>query len=349
MKFILKILFYLAVLVAAAVGFLLMSPPQKLTLLIVLAVVSLTATIYLFITRDTDLYRQRVEKRLQDLLASRGMTASQRELRLLKEELLSDIPMLHQALLRFEVFSRLKELMRQAELKLTVNSFLLTSLTAAFLGGWLIFVLTRSLALSLILMPFAALVPLMVVLQQRRKRFELFVEQLPDALELMIRSLQAGHSFTSALQTVATEMPDPVAREFAKVYEEQNLGLNIKIALENLVERMPIADLKLCVTAILIQREVGGNLAEVMYNISHTIRERFRIQGEIRVKSAQARMSGYIVSALPFILFLFINITNPAYMKPLYDHQWGSWIMTSAVMMQIVGWMTIRRITRIEF
>ena len=114
----------------------------------------------------------------------------------------------------------------------------------------------------------------------------------------MVRSLQAGHSFSSALQMVATEMPDPISREFGKAYEEQNLGLNIKIALENLVERMPILDLKLCVTAVLIQREIGGNLSEVLQNIGHTIRERFRIQGEIRVKSAQARLSGYIISAL---------------------------------------------------
>jgi tight adherence protein B len=164
----------------------------------------------------------------------------------------------------------------------------------------------------------------------------------------MVRSLQAGHSFSSALQMVATEMPDPIAREFGKTYEEQNLGLNIKAALENLVERVPILDLKLCVTAVLIQREIGGNLSEVLKNIGHTIRERFRIQGEIRVKSAQARLSGYIVSALPFFLFFWINLVNPAYMKTLYDHPNGFYILAAGVVMQVVGWLIIRKIVNIE-
>ena len=174
------------------------------------------------------------------------------------------------------------------------------------------------------------------------------IEQLPDALEMMVRSLQAGHSFSSALQMVATEMPEPIAREFGKTYEEQNMGLNIKVALENLVERVPILDLKLCVTAVLIQREIGGNLSEVLRNISHTIRERFRIQGEIRVKSAQARLSGMIVSALPFFLFFWINLVNAGYMKPLYDHPNGIYILGTGIGMQIVGWIIIRKIVDVE-
>jgi tight adherence protein B len=164
----------------------------------------------------------------------------------------------------------------------------------------------------------------------------------------MVRSLQAGHSFSSALQMVATEMPEPIAGEFGKAYEEQNLGLNIKTALENLAERVPILDLKLCITAVLIQREIGGNLSEVLRNISHTIRERFRIQGEIRVKSAQARLSGVIVSALPFFMFFWINMVNPNYMKAMYDHPWGYYILGTGVVMQIIGWLVIRKIVDIE-
>lgn len=322
---------------------------DRLMVLIGLTFLSLFAAFYYFIARDTDVYRRRVEERLQELLASRGMNASQREMRLLKEELLSGIPTLHRLLLRFEVFNRLKELIRQADLTIIVNTFLLMSLISSFLGGWLAFIASRSIIIALIVMPLSALLPLLYVLRRRRRRFAQFIEQLPDALELMIRSLQAGHSFTSSLQTVATEMPDPIAREFGKAYEEQNLGLSSRIALENLVERVPLTDLKLCVTAILIQREIGGNLAEVMHNISHTIRERFRIQGEIRVKSAQARLSGYVVSALPFVMFLLISLANPSYMQPLYDHEYGSYIIALGLGMQLTGWLIIRRITRIEF
>jgi tight adherence protein B len=190
--------------------------------------------------------------------------------------------------------------------------------------------------------------PLLWVLNKRRLRFKKFLEQLPDSLELMVRSLQAGHSFSSSLQMVATEMPEPIAKEFGKTYEEQNLGLNLKTALENMVERVPIMDLKMCVTAVLIQREVGGNLSEVLRNISRTIRERFRIQGDIRVRSAQARLSGVIVSALPFVIFFWISLINPGYMKPMYEHPWGYFILGAGIFMQLLGWVIIRKIVNIE-
>jgi tight adherence protein B len=222
------------------------------------------------------------------------------------------------------------------------------SLIGGFLVGLITFFFSRSLIAMLIITILVMLAPLFYVLHKRRRRFNTFLEQLPDALELMVRSLQAGHSFSSALQMVATEMPEPIAREFGKTYEEQNLGLNIKAALENLIERVPILDLKLCVTAVLIQREIGGNLSEVLRNISHTIRERFRIQGEIRTKSAQARLSGYIVSALPFFLFFWINLVNPGYMKTLYDHPNGVYILSAGVIMQVVGWLIIRKIVDIK-
>jgi len=284
------------------------------------------------------------------LIEERGEPASRREIQLLKQELLSEIPFFHRVLLRFEVFNRLQELLRQADIgKITVNTFIMVSLIVGLFGGSAVLYLTRSFFVTLVSMAFITAMPLMLVLQRRRRRFKLFLEQLPDALELMVRSLQAGHGFSSALQMVATEMPDPVAREFGKAYEEQNLGLSIKVALENLVERVPILDLKLCVTAVLIQREVGGNLSEVMHNISYTIRERFRIQGEIRVKSAQARLSGYVVSALPFVIFFVISAINPTYLQTLYDDPSGRYILGAGIAMQVIGWLIIRRIVKVEF
>lgn len=307
----------------------------------------LTVAIYFFVSRDTDAYRTKVDERLKQMVQERG-GASTREIRLLKEELLSTIPLIHRMLIRFEVFNRLQNLLRQADLKISVYRFMISSLVAGFLVGLTTFFFSGSMIGMLIMTVMVMLVPLMVVLQKRRKRFNSILEQLPDALEMMVRSLQAGHSFSSALQMVATEMPEPIAREFGKTYEEQNLGLNIKAALENLVERVPILDLKLCVTAVLIQREIGGNLSEVLRNISHTVRERFRIQGEIRVKSAQARLSGMIVSALPFFLFFWINLVNAGYMKPLYDHPNGVYILGTGIGMQVIGWLIIRKIVDVE-
>jgi len=307
----------------------------------------LTVAIYFFVSRDTDAYRSKVNERLKQMVQERG-GASRREIAIIREELLSTIPVIHRALIRFEVFTRLQNIIRQADLTITVYRFVIGSLVAGFIVGLATFFFSGSMIAMLIVTLTVMLVPLFVVLHKRRKRFNSIVEQLPDALEMMVRSLQAGHSFSSALQMVATEMPEPIAREFGKTYEEQNLGLNLKVALENLVERVPILDLKLCVTAVLIQREIGGNLSEVLRNISHTIRERFRIQGEIRVKSAQARLSGMIVSALPFFLFFWINLFNAGYMKPLYDHPNGVYILGTGIGMQVVGWLIIRKIVDVE-
>lgn len=318
-----------------------------LFIFILFAFIFLTVAIYFFVSRDTDEYRRRIDERMKQLVQERG-GASQREMQLLKEELLSSVPAFHRVLIRFEIFSKLQATLRQADLKISVYRFVISSLIAGFVAGLLVFFISGSLMAMFIATAVVMGAPLMFVLNQRRRRFRAFLEQLPDALELMVRSLQAGHSFSSALQMVATEMPDPIAQEFGKTYEEQNLGLNIKSALENLVERVPILDLKLCVTAVLIQREIGGNLSEVLRNISHTIRERFRIQGEIRVKSAQARLSGYIVSALPFFLFFWINLVNPSYMKTLYDHEYGVYILGTGVVMQVVGWLIIRKIVDIK-
>jgi tight adherence protein B len=313
----------------------------------IIAAIFLVVAFYLFVSRDTDAYRKRIDERMKQLVQERG-GASQREMQLLKDELLSTVPVFHRALIRFEIFNNLQTMLQQADIKITVYRFIIYSLIAGFFAGLIAFFFSRSLVAMFILTIVVMVAPFMWASAKRRRRFNTFLEQLPDALELMVRSLQAGHSFSSALQMVATEMPDPIAREFGKTYEEQNLGLNIKSALENMIERVPILDLKLCVTAVLIQREIGGNLSEVLRNISHTIRERFRIQGEIRTKSAQARLSGYIVSALPFFLFFWINLVNPGYMKTLYDHPNGVYILATGIIMQIVGWLIIRKIVDIK-
>ncbi len=325
---------------------------MELTVIIftLLTVTFLALAFYFYISRDLEKYQRRVEERLQKLIEERGpATISKRDLLEIKQDLLSEVPFIHAALLRFEVFNELQAILKQADYtRITVYRFVTSSLIAGFVVGIILGVYGRSVFVMLVTTIVISMIPLLFVLNRRRVRLRNFIEQLPDAIEMMIRSLQAGHSFSAALQAVATEMPDPVAREFGKAYEEQNLGLSMKVALENLAERMPLMDLKLCVTAILIQREVGGNLTEVLSNISHTIRDRFRIQGEIRVKTAQARLSGYIISALPFILFFWINLANPKYLDSLYKHPMGYYVIGAGIFMQFVGWLIIRRIVRIE-
>jgi tight adherence protein B len=248
----------------------------------------------------------------------------------------------------FKVFARLRTALRQAGLKVAVYPFVTLSLIAGFVAGLAVFLFSGSLTAALMTTAAVTAAPSIFALDKRRRRFRAFLLQLPDALELMIRSLQAGHSFVSAFQVVATEAPEPIAREFGKAYEEQSLGLNMKSALENLVERVPILDLRLFATAALIQREIGGNLPEALRNVSNTIRDRSRIRGAILIKSAQARWPGYFVCASPFFLFYSINLVNPAYMKTFYDHKHGVYALGVGAVMQVVGWLITREVVNIQ-
>jgi tight adherence protein B len=248
----------------------------------------------------------------------------------------------------FKVFTRLRTALRQADLKITVYPFVALSLIAGFVAGLAVFLIFGSLTAALMTAAVVTAAPSIFVFDKRRRRFHAFLSKLPDAVELMIRSLQAGHSFVSALQVVATEAPEPIAREFGRAYEEQSLGLNMKSALENLVERVPIFDLRLFVTAALIHREMGGNLSETLRNVSYTIRERSRVRGSIQVKSAQARWTGYVVCASPFFLFYSINLVNPSYMKTFYDHEHGVYALGVGAFMQVVGWLITREIVNTQ-
>ena len=247
-----------------------------------------------------------------------------------------------------KVFDSLQTTLRQAGLKITVNHFVAISLIAGLIAGLTFFLFSRSATATILASAIVTAAPSIFALDKRRRRFRALLEQLPGALELMIRSLQAGQSFVSALQAVATEAPEPIASEFGKTYEEQSLGLNMKSALENLVERAPILEFKLCVTAALIQREIGGALPDALRNINRTIRERFSVRREIGFKSAQARWLGYAVSASPFLLFLSLNLSNPSYMARFYDHEYGFYALGAGAALQIAGWLIVHKIVNIQ-
>jgi tight adherence protein B len=165
---------------------------------------------------------------------------------------------------------------------------------------------------------------------------------------MFARSLRAGHSFTGAIQLVAQEMPDPIGPEFSKVFEEQNLGIPLRQALIGMTDRVDILDVKFFVTAILIQRETGGNLAEIIDKIAYVIRERFRVQGQLKIFTAQARISGTILALLPVGMAVLLGILNPEYMKPLWFEKTGKIMIAAAVIMQILGFLVIRKIIRIK-
>jgi tight adherence protein B len=193
-----------------------------------------------------------------------------------------------------------------------------------------------------------ALIPFIHVFWKRKKRFNKFLEHLPDALELMSRALSAGHAFSEALHMVSIEMPEPISKEFRKTYEEQNLGLSLKLALENLTQRMPLLDLRLCVTAVLIQRETGGNLAEILEKVAYTIRERFRILGDLKTLTTSSRLSAWLLCGLPVGVAIAVTVMNPEYMSILWKDPRGHRLIYIAVGLQISGMLLVRKILKIR-
>jgi tight adherence protein B len=192
------------------------------------------------------------------------------------------------------------------------------------------------------------LVPFAWLLTKRALRLKTFAGQLPDALELVARALRAGHSLAAGMHVVAEEMPAPVADEFLRVYEEQNLGIPIEDALKSMCERVPNLDLRFFVTSVLIQRTTGGDLAEILDKIGYVIRERFRILGQVKALTAEGRLSGVILIALPFGLFLVMLHIKPDYVEKLWTHELGIKMSVFALFMQLLGAVVIRKIVNIK-
>jgi tight adherence protein B len=195
---------------------------------------------------------------------------------------------------------------------------------------------------------FASSLPVLWLIMRRRRRFKRFAKQLPDALELISRALRAGHSLASGFNLVAQEMTDPIATEFRKSFEEQNLGIPLEQALDSMTTRMPNLDLKFFATAVILQRQTGGDLAEILDKIGRLIRERFQIWGQVQALTGEGRLSGIVLLALPPFLFVAVWRLNPDYVLPLFTDPLGKQMLAVAVIMQVLGALVIRKIVNIR-
>lgn len=303
--------------------------------------------LYLLATRGTEAKRQRLRQRLGEVLLHSAHTEDV-EVLLARQELMSEIPWMNRVLVKAQAAMRLKRILDQADLQITVTRLLMFSMMAGILAGLAVSMLTASILLIVIIGLAGASIPFIHVFWMRRRRFDKFLEHLPDALELMSRALSAGHAFSEALHMVSTEMPEPIATEFRKTYEEQNLGLSLKLALENLTERIPLLDLRLCVTAILIQRETGGNLAEILEKVAVTIRERFRILGDLKTLTTSSRMSAWLLCGLPIFVAIAVTVMNEEYMSVLWKDQRGHKLIAAAMLLQVTGMLIVRKILNIK-
>ena len=319
---------------------------SNLIIVVFIAVTLLVLAVMSMLRRYVVDKERHVRKRLDaiQILTARHNPEIQQVVR---DQHFSQIPLLHRWLERVNVSKNLQNIIAQANLSLTVSRLMLLMAS----GGVLALLLTaRSGNPVLIAGATFALGggPLFYVFNRRKARRRLFEQQFPDALDMMTSALRAGHGFTKALQLVAMEAPDPIGTEFRKTFEEQNLGLPMKEALLNLTNRIASVDVKLFVTAVVIQRESGGNLTEVLLKISETIRARFKLMGQVKALTAQGRFSSWILGGLPVVLALIISILNPDYIMLLFKDSFGKIMVTMALTMEIIGFLVIRKIVNVK-
>lgn len=255
---------------------------------------------------------------------------------------------LDRALARGGIAADLATQLARADIKLTVGEFLAATVIVMILGGGVAYVLTRQVIAAVLACVVGFFAPRWYIAFLRGRRLRAFNSQLGDTITLMVNSLRAGFSVMQAMDAVAQEMGSPISTEFGRVVQEVQLGLTLGQALGNMLRRVPSDDLDMMITAINVQREVGGNLAEVLDSISYTIRERVRIKGEIRSLTAQSRISGYMVAMVPIVLAVVIYLIQPEFMSQLFSHRCG-WIMIGVAIAGIVsGFVVIGKIVDID-
>ena len=315
-------------------------------ILLFAAVILFIEGAYLWWTSTRGEEAKRIERRLR--LMSAGAHGSSEQLSILKQRLLSESPAAERLLLQVPRIHSLDRILEQSDIGWSVAKL--------FTYILLVFIVTLSICMfmhlplivSIVVSIFVACMPMILVFRARKKRMTQFEVQLPEVTDLISRSLRAGHAFPSAIQMVSEEMPDPVATEFRITFDEINYGIGMNDALQNLATRVPLTDLRYFVIAVLIQRESGGNLAEILGNISKIIRERLKLFAQIRVLSAEGKMSAWVLGILPFAVGSVISVVNPKYISALFTDPVGLKMVAFGVVMIIIGVLWMRSIIRIR-
>jgi tight adherence protein B len=263
---------------------------------------------------------------------------------LLKEEATGSFAWIDELLERFSITEKTQLLILQADSKTTLGSLIVTSFGLGIAGCFFTFLFMPVLLLAFAVAAVCAYIPYALLLFRRSRRISAFNTALPDAIDMIARSLRAGHSMIAAISIVSEHAVDPVGPEFAEVFRKQNFGLPLRDALMQLLDRVPSQDLRVLVTAILVQKDTGGNLAEILDRTVRVIRERLRIHGEIRTHTAQGRMTGWILCALPVVMLALINVVNPGYSKVLFSDPFGRELLYAGVVLLSLGAVVIRQI-----
>jgi tight adherence protein B len=264
------------------------------------------------------------------------------------DQQMSSIPWLNRTLLQFELTPRLQSLLYQADLKWSAGGLLAGCGLCFALPAYLAYLRFDNFLVALGVGLATGSLPILWARHKRTKRLDTFQQGLPEALDLMVNAMRAGHSLIAAIGSVSRECADPIGCEFRSCFEEQNYGLEMKTAMDNMLNRVPLQDLRIVVTAIMIQRESGGNLAEVLDKTSHVIRERFRLKRQVGVHTAQGRMTGWVLTLLPVVLGTALYFVNPEMISMLWKTPLGIKMLWTSLGMLVVGGLIIRNIVNMD-
>jgi tight adherence protein B len=314
--------------------------------LVFVAIMLMLESLYLMWRSQRGPQARKFHNRLRVLTAVRDITP---ETQLLKQRLLSDLPPLERRLQSLPRIRALDRLLVQSDVGWSVSRLLFTCIAAAG-GAWAttVSMAHQSHLVGVLAAAVFGALPVLYVNRKREKRLKKIEAQLPDALDLMTRALRAGHAFSSGLKMAGEEMAEPIAAELRIVHDEVNFGVSLQQALTNLSDRVPITDLRYFVVAVLIQRESGGNLTEVLGNLSRLIRERAKLLAKVKVLSAEGRLSAWILAIMPFGLAGLLNVMNPAFMSKLWTDPLGITMIKYLLVMMAMGILVLRRIVRIR-
>jgi tight adherence protein B len=317
-----------------------------LAVLVFIAVVLLFEGLYLMWKAHKGPQAKKIQLRLKALSAA---SDSSDQSHLLRERMMSELPPFQRFLLRLPRAHALDRSLLQANLNWTVADLVLGCLASGVAGFMVVTALLHQPFLAGALVAgFTAWLPLAYVQRRRSRRLAKLELQLPDALDLLARALRSGHAFGAGLQMIGDEMADPIASEFRFVHDEVNFGVSLEQALNNLSVRAPITDLRYFVVAVLIQRDSGGNLTEVLNNLSRLIRQRLKLFWHVRVLSAEGRMSAWLLSLLPFAIGGLMSVFNPEFMAPLWNDPLGVSIVRGMLLSMACGILLLRKIIRIR-
>ena len=292
------------------------------------------------------LARRKLDQRLHDV--SMPIDSGLDGDTILKKSSEGPLPALNRTLMKMRLGKWLARLIEQAGSKTTPSGVVVMTLGAAAVLGFVAGAFVRVPQSQLMGGVLGATLPLLWLMHRKSGRLKKFEEQFPEALDLLSRAIRAGHAFQTAMGMIADEVAPPVGPEFKKTFDEQNFGLPLRDALNQLAERVPILDVRFFVTAVLIQRDTGGNLAEILDNLAHVVRERFKIRRQIRVHTAHGRFTGYVLLALPAALAVALSYISPEHMETLFHERMGQMMLLGAIVMQTIGFIWIRQVIKIE-